>query len=112
MSTAAAPGSRNGPGATSRVSSFNEWRARRPFWAVVVCLLGGIELYSVTQAPLSVVVMQGLPGLATLFIASMTVILGILTLAQPHLRSIIGWAIIVMGILSILVSNLGGFVVG
>ena len=39
MSTAAAPGSRNGPGATSRVSSFNEWRARRPFWAVVVCLL-------------------------------------------------------------------------
>ena len=100
------------PDGDSTIRSFHAWRAERPFWGALVALAGAIELYSVTMAPLSVVVMQGLAGLSTLFISALTVILAVLSLAQPHLRQVTGWVIIVLGILSILVSNLGGFVVG
>ncbi|MFI7587611.1 DUF6114 domain-containing protein [Spongisporangium articulatum] len=96
----------------SRKEAFAAWRRERPFWGATLAIAAGLEIYSVAMAPMHVVVMQGLPGLLTIFIALVAVIMGAITLAQPPQRVITGWVILVLGPLSILATNLGGFVIG
>jgi Family of unknown function (DUF6114) len=113
MTNAAAPGSRVGPGAYDNARDrFRVWRGSRPFWGAVIAIVAGIEIYGAAAGPMSVVVMQGLPGLLGMGIFLLTLVLGVVTLVQPHLRTITGGCIIVLGPLSIMAINLGGFVVG
>lgn len=91
---------------------FTGWRRTRPFWPGAIAMLGGIELYSVTAVPFSLLVVQGVAGIASLIIGLLIVLLAGLTWFQPQLRTVTGLIIVVLGLASILLSNLGGFLIG
>jgi uncharacterized protein DUF6114 len=114
MATAVSPESVTGSGADggSRRARFERWRQERPFWGCAIAIFAGIEIYLVAAAPLKVMAMQGLPGLLTLGVALIAMVLGGVTLFQPHLRSLTGLLTVVLGPLSIMATNLGGFIVG
>jgi len=114
MTIAATPGARRGPGGNAAPlrTRFRAWRQTRPFWGSAISIFGGLWIYLASMAPLNVVVMQGLPGLLTMGIFLVTVVMAGVTLFQPHLRSITGLIIVILGPLSIMATNLGGFVFG
>jgi hypothetical protein len=112
MATAVSPESVTDSGAGgSRLARFKRWRQERPFWGCAIAIFAGIEIYLVAAAPLKVMAMQGLPGLLTLGVALIAMVLGGVTLFQPHLRSLTGLLTVVLGPLSIMATNLGGFIV-
>jgi hypothetical protein len=92
--------------------AFAAWRAGRPFWGGAFTMLAGAEVLWAPLAPLRVVVVQGLAGVASLVVAALLVAMGGLSWAQPQLRSILGVTAVVLALASFLTSNLGGFLVG
>jgi hypothetical protein len=113
MSTVASPGSRAGRGGLSSWrANFREWRQSRPFWGCLFGLVAGVEIYLVAAAPLKVMAMQGLPGLLTLMIALVAIVCSGVTLFQPHLRMLTGLVVLILAPISILATNLGGFIIG
>lgn len=75
-------------------------------------MLSGVEILWAPLAPLDVVLVQGLAGVASLVIAALLVAMGVLSWCQPHLRSVLGVVTVVLSLASFLTSNLGGFLVG
>jgi hypothetical protein len=91
---------------------FRDWRTGRPFWGGALTVLSGVEILWAPLAPLDVVLVQGLAGVASLVIAALLVAMGVLSWCQPHLRSVLGVVTVVLSLASFLTSNLGGFLVG
>ncbi|MFC4335706.1 DUF6114 domain-containing protein [Salininema proteolyticum] len=93
--------------------AWRRWRRSRPFWGGLLALLGAVELYSLLGFQMiSISVVQGVGQVATFGIC-----LGVLAMVgvawfQVHLRSIAGILIVIAGLLSMPLANLGGFVIG
>lgn len=104
------PGSSPNPAVRKR--SFRAWRRSRPFWGGVFTLLAAIELYGVTAAPVSLKAIQGVAFASAAVIALMLVVLAVSTWAQPHLRTVTGPSVIILSLGSLLLANLGGFLLG
>jgi hypothetical protein len=75
-------------------------------------MLAGVAILWAPLAPLDVVLVQGLAGIASLVIAALLVAMGVLSWFQPDLRSVLGVVAVVLSLASFLTSNLGGFLVG
>jgi hypothetical protein len=91
---------------------FREWRRSRPFWGGVLTMLAGLVLLWAPLAPLHVVLVQGIAGIASLVLAALLVAMGALSWFQPQLRAVLGVTTVVLALASFLLSNLGGFLVG
>ncbi|WP_329270772.1 DUF6114 domain-containing protein [Streptomyces sp. NBC_01451] len=95
---------------------FRDWRGARPFWAGLLVLLGGfpimyfpyfdIKLGSLTMA------MSTTAGAGSLIIGVLLVVLGISLWFQKHVRTFAGTAAILLALVSLPVSNFGGFFMG
>lgn len=92
--------------------SFQQWRRSRPFWGGVTAIIAGIELYGLTAAPFQLMVIQGVAGISALLLAILFTVLAVVTWFQPQLRVVTGLVIVVLALASILLTNLGGFLVG
>lgn len=92
--------------------AFRTWRRSRPFWGGVTAILAGLELYGLTAAPFSLMVIQGVAGISALVICVLLILLAVVTWLQPHLRTATGLSIVVLSLASILLTNLGGFLLG
>lgn len=91
---------------------FGAWRASRPFWGGVWSIAAAVELLALTRAQLEVTFVQGLSGVGTLVIAAVLLALAVVSWAQPPLRTVCGVLIVIAGLASFPVSNLGGFLLG
>jgi hypothetical protein len=91
---------------------FRAWRGGRPFWGGVLTMLAGVEILWMPLAPLNVVVVQGIAGVASLVIATLLIAMGGLSWFQPHLHSVLGVVAVVLSLASFLTSNLGGCLFG
>jgi hypothetical protein len=100
------------PRPAGRTRSFRTWRRTRPFWAGVICLLAALELYGVTATPNSVLAMQDLAPASAIGSSLLIVLLTVATWRRPGRRLIAGLTIIVLSLASLLLVNLGGFLVG
>ncbi|MFB9322249.1 DUF6114 domain-containing protein [Cryptosporangium minutisporangium] len=96
----------------SRRARFRRWRHERPFWGSVLTLLFAAELYAATAAPMGLIVLEGATVLGTMVLSAVLVVLGGATLAQPLLRTITGPIVVLLALVSLLVSNFGGFLIG
>ncbi|ADD42693.1 DUF6114 domain-containing protein [Stackebrandtia nassauensis] len=92
--------------------AFTAWRRDRPFWGGVLTIAGALELLALTAAPLQIMLIRGLAGIGTLVIAAMLIALAIISWTHGHLRVICGVFIVILGLASFAVSNLGGFFIG
>ncbi|MFD3590187.1 DUF6114 domain-containing protein [Streptomyces sp. NPDC058683] len=105
------------PGQFSRRRlQFRSWRGTRPFWAGLYILLAGLPIMYFPYAHLQVghltIAMATTAGAGSLIIGVLLVVLGISVWYQKHIRTFAGVAAILLALVSLPVSNFGGFVMG
>ncbi|GGR48981.1 DUF6114 domain-containing protein [Streptomyces aurantiogriseus] len=109
--TPAAPGQ-----FTRRRLQFRAWRGARPFWAGLFVLLGGFPIMYFPYAHLQIghltLAMATTAGAGSLIIGVLLVVLGVSLWFQKHVRVFAGVAAILLGLVSLPVSNFGGFIIG
>ncbi|MCZ2524284.1 hypothetical protein GQS52_07775 [Streptomyces sp. SCUT-3] len=96
--------------------SFRTWRWQRPFWAGLLTLLGGLPIAYFPYANLTLgqlsIRMATTAGAGSLIIGVLLVVLGLTMWFQPLVRTFSGVAAILLALVSLVVSNIGGFVIG
>jgi Family of unknown function (DUF6114) len=105
---------KNGFGRARR--SFRAWRWTRPFWAGLLTLLAGLPIMYFPYANLTLgqltIRMATTAGAGSLIIGVLLVVLGLTMWFQPVVRVFAGVAAILLALVSIVVSNYGGFLIG
>ncbi|MGI5530592.1 DUF6114 domain-containing protein [Streptomyces syringium] len=96
--------------------SFRHWRGQRPFWAGLLTLLGGfpimyIPYQTMTLGDLSIR-MATTAGAGSLIIGVLLVVLGLTMWFQQQSRIFAGVAAILLALVSLVVSNIGAFLIG
>ncbi|MGV9938437.1 DUF6114 domain-containing protein [Streptomyces sp. NPDC003401] len=95
---------------------FRAWRGTRPFWAGLFVLISGLPIAYFPYAHLQIghltLAMATTAGAGSLIIGVLLVVLGVSLWFQKHVRVFAGVAAILLGLVSIPVSNLGGFLIG
>ncbi|MGW0205960.1 DUF6114 domain-containing protein [Streptomyces sp. NPDC003233] len=108
---AAAPGQ-----FTRRRLQFRAWRGTRPFWAGLYVLLSGLPIiyfpYFHLQVGHLTLAMATTAGAGSLIIGVLLIVLGISLWFQKHVRTFAGVAAILLALVSLPVSNFGGFIMG
>ncbi|MFG1777565.1 DUF6114 domain-containing protein [Micromonospora sp. NPDC049051] len=100
------------PAARHPGGRWRRWRRGRPFTAGVLIALGGVEMLVTLRAPLGVLLHIGPQGLAAYLVPAVLVLCGVLLIATPQQRVFYAVLSLLLGLVSWLTSNLGGFVVG
>lgn len=97
-------------------SSFRDWRGQRPFWGGMLTLLAGIPIMYVPYQNLTLgsltIRMSTTAGAGSLIIGVLLVVLGLTMWFQPHSRVFAGIAAILLSLVSLVVSNVGAFLIG
>ncbi|MFF4370007.1 DUF6114 domain-containing protein [Streptomyces sp. NPDC001594] len=88
------------------------WRRQRPFWGGLLLVLAGTELLVVPLAPVGVLVSLGLGGIAALGIGAALIVAGLFLWWLPQARAYVSVHALLLSVLSFVVTNLGGFLVG
>ncbi|MET9445176.1 DUF6114 domain-containing protein [Streptomyces sp. NPDC006610] len=95
---------------------FRDWRGTRPFWAGLFTLLGGIPIAYFPYATLKLghmsLAMATTAGAGSLIIGVLLVTLGLTMWFQAATRVFAGVASILLALVSLVVSNIGGFLIG
>jgi len=96
--------------------AFRNWRRSRPFWGGLLVLLAGLPILyfpynNLTIGTLSIRLATS-AGAASLVIGLLLIALGISVWFQAHVRVFAGIAALVLSLISIPMSNLGGFGLG
>ncbi|MET8506396.1 DUF6114 domain-containing protein [Streptomyces sp. NPDC004787] len=95
---------------------FKVWRQTRPFWAGLFTMIGGVPIaylpYGDMRLGNMTLAMQTTAGAGALIIGVLLITLGLTMWFQPAVRVFAGVATIVLGLISIPVSNFGGLVIG
>ncbi|GGV24496.1 DUF6114 domain-containing protein [Streptomyces griseoflavus] len=101
---------------TRRRLQFRAWRGERPFWAGLFVMLGGLPIAYFPYANLQIghltLAMATTAGAGSLIIGVLLVVLGVSLWFQKHVRVFAGVAAILLALVSIPVSNIGGFLIG
>ena len=96
--------------------AFRNWRRTRPFWGGLLVLLAGLPILYFPYANLSVgtlsIHLATSAGAASLLIGLLMIALGVSVWFQPLIRVFAGIAALVLALVSIPMSNLGGFGLG
>ncbi|KAF4409273.1 MULTISPECIES: DUF6114 domain-containing protein [Streptomyces] len=108
------------PGPSGRIHNwrlrFRAWRGSRPFWAGLLTLLGGVPIAYFPYANLTVgqltIRMATTAGAGSLVIGVLLMVLGLTMWYQSVARVFAGVAAIMLAIVSLVVSNIGGFLMG
>ncbi|WP_333775434.1 DUF6114 domain-containing protein [Streptomyces sp. IBSBF 3136] len=99
-----------------RRTQFRAWRGTRPFWAGLYVLLSGLPImyfpYFHLQLGHLTLAMATTAGAGSLIIGVLLVVLGVSLWFQKHVRTFAGVAAILLALVSLPVSNFGGFIVG
>ncbi|GHG97907.1 DUF6114 domain-containing protein [Streptomyces lanatus] len=95
---------------------FRGWRGTRPFWAGLFTLLGGVPIAYFPYATLKLgtmsLTMATTAGAGSLIIGVLLWTLGLTMWFQAATRVFAGVAAIILGLVSLVVSNIGGFIIG
>lgn len=110
----------NAPTTASRFSrgreAFRNFRWRRPFWAGLFTLLAGVPIVYFPYAHVTfgdlTIRMSTTAGAGSLVIGILLMVLGLVVWFQPHVRIFAGVATILLALVSLVVSNFGGFGMG
>ncbi|MFJ1704206.1 DUF6114 domain-containing protein [Kitasatospora sp. NPDC088346] len=96
--------------------NFRAWRRTRPFWGGLLAMFAGVPILYFPYAHLSLggltVSMATTAGAGSLIIGLLMIALGLTAWFQPLVRVFCGVATTILSLISIPVSNLGGFGLG
>ena len=95
---------------------FREWRSTRPFAGGLLMLSSGIIMvapaYFTVQISDLLVMISTISGVSTLLIGALLIMFGIGTWMQPYAATYLGVLGIIVAIIAVPTSNLGGFFIG
>ncbi|MFD8594170.1 DUF6114 domain-containing protein [Kitasatospora sp. NPDC059646] len=95
---------------------FRAWRRTRPFWGGLLAMIAGLPILYFPYAHLSLggltVAMSTTAGAGSMIIGILLIVLGLTAWFQPLVRIFCGVATTILALISIPVSNLGGFGMG
>jgi hypothetical protein len=91
---------------------FRTWRRGRPFIPGLCILLAGLEIYWAPHSNVGKLLSMGLPGISSLFIPIFLVVFAVTVWFFPTYRVFSGIAAILLSLLSLVATNLGGFFIG
>lgn len=88
------------------------WRRRRPFWAALWVIAGGVEMVAIPLAPLPLMIRVGVGAMSAVGISVVLVAGGIFFLFKPDQRMFVSVVTAVASLTSMATTNLGGFGIG
>ena len=102
--------------AMKNTRGFGNWRRRRPFAAGLFMLLSGIIMivpaYLSFEVSNIVIQVSTISGVSTLLIGALLITSALMTWFKPDTRLLTGVASLILGIVALPMSNIGGFVLG
>ncbi|OEV05680.1 DUF6114 domain-containing protein [Streptomyces oceani] len=97
-------------------ANFRVWRGQRPFWGGMLTLLAGIPIMYIPYQNLTLgsltIRMSTTAGAGSLIIGVLLIVLGLTMWFQPQSRVFSGVAAILLALVSLVVSNVGAFLIG
>ncbi|MFJ8691647.1 DUF6114 domain-containing protein [Streptomyces roseolilacinus] len=91
---------------------WRRWRRSRPFWGGLLAVLAGAEICAIPLAPLEVMLHQGIAGVPSVLLGIVMIMLGISVWVSPQYRSLAGVVTTLIAAAALVMSNLGGFLIG
>ena len=102
--------------AIKNTRGFGNWRRQRPFAAGLFMLLSGIIMivpaYPSFEVSNIVIQVSTISGVSTLLIGALLITSALMTWFKPDTRLLTGVASLILGIVALPMSNIGGFVLG
>ncbi|MFD7628631.1 DUF6114 domain-containing protein [Streptomyces sp. NPDC059851] len=94
------------------LSRWRRWRRTRPFWGGLFAVLAGAEICVLPLAPLKVMLQQGVAGLPSVLMGLVLIVLGLTAWFAPAQRGLAGVLTTLIATAALVLSNLGGFLIG
>ena len=91
---------------------FRRWRRGRPFYAGLSIAIAGLDVWYWPHSSVGKMLSMGLPGISSLFIAIFLLVFAVTVWFFPTYRVFSGIAAIMLALLSLVATNLGGFFIG
>jgi hypothetical protein len=91
---------------------FRHWRKGRPFPAGLLIILAGIELWLAPLSSIGTIIHEGIGGISAFFIGALMFMFGVTIWLAPGYRVFAGIASILLGLIALPATNLGGFFLG
>ncbi|MET9323619.1 DUF6114 domain-containing protein [Streptomyces sp. NPDC003038] len=91
---------------------WRRWRRSRPFWGGLFAILAGAEICVLPLAPLKVMLQQGVAGIPSVLMGIIMIVLGLTAWFSPPQRSLAGVLTTLIATGALVLSNLGGFLIG
>lgn len=92
--------------------AWRRWRRSRPFWGGLFTVLAGLEICALPLAPLKVMLHQGVAGIPSVLMGLIMILMGLSAWFAPHYRSLAGIVTTLIACAALVLSNLGGFLIG
>lgn len=92
--------------------TWRTWRKGRPFWGGLATVLAGAEICAIPLAPLKIMLQQGIAGVPSVLMGLVMVVLGLTAWFAPQYRGLAGVLTVLMSAAALVMSNLGGFLIG
>ncbi|HSF26623.1 MAG TPA: DUF6114 domain-containing protein [Actinomycetes bacterium] len=90
---------------------FRAWRRSRPFWGGLFTMLGGLEIATIPLTAYRIILVSHSVVVAA-FVGVVIAILGLLLWMTPSHNKLYGLLVVLLGVVSFVTSNVGGFLLG
>ncbi|MEU6314751.1 DUF6114 domain-containing protein [Streptomyces sp. NPDC047014] len=95
-----------------RTGRWRRWRRQRPFWGGLFAVLAGAWICVLPLAPLKVMLQQGVAGIPSVLMGVVMIVLGLTAWFSPPQRNLAGVLTTLIATAALVLSNLGGFLIG
>ncbi|KIF04615.1 hypothetical protein PL81_17650 [Streptomyces sp. RSD-27] len=94
------------------LSRWRRWRRGRPFWGGLFAVLAGAWICVLPLAPLKIMLQQGIAGIPSVLMGIIMIVLGLTAWLSPRQRALAGVLTTLIATAALVLSNLGGFLIG
>ena len=92
--------------------AFRRWRRSRPFWGGLFAILGGGIIAYLPMMAIKLIIASGTTVIVAIAVGLLIMIFGLFLWFAAYLRQIVGVLIVLLAVVSLITSNLGGFFIG
>ena len=92
--------------------TWRRWRRGRPFWGGLAAVIAGAEICAIPLAPLKIMLQQGIAGIPSVLMGLVMIVMGLSAWFAPHYRGLAGVLTVLCAAAALVMSNLGGFLIG
>jgi uncharacterized protein DUF6114 len=104
-------GTQPGPFRRARLA-FRRWRRTRPFWAGIWAMIGGLIVLYGPLMSIKVILVAGQIVWMGILVGALIALAGLFLWFEHGLSRLLGVLIVLLGLVSLITSDFGGFIIG